>query len=1292
MSTGDNREALSGIVLTAILILSVFTGIPVGATSSSMAGTISATDYSLVETQGYTNEPLNASVTVNNTKSTEDTKQVVVEQYLEYSNSWETVGSKNVTVSAGSERTVNVTYFIDSVPSDGKATVRVNSLSNSTVGIQDSPTYVRDVSTSASTVSSGNAVTTDVTVRNHGTKTVERRVTLQWGASDSSSQVVKLNPDSQKTIQFNPTLDIAGYQSLKAAYTTSEPVQVTNTSVDVSVSDRALQTPTIYTRENLITNATVTNNDANATQYAVTLDANHSSSTLESHKTRIISLSSGQSKNVSVETYLSRPGEYGVTLNGQQLPTATVKRPYNATNLTVQDNSVIAGEQTNITVDVENRKSSQIDRDITLEANKTGYWDRLSTQNFVLNASEQKELTFSVTFNTAGQYPIRAANSGQQQIDVQSVVNVTNVSLPEPPVYVEEPVFVNATVTNRLDTSTNETVLLEEQTQWGYRNLSSTDVQLAAGESKRISLPYTFDREGSTTIRIGGDETRTIDVKETPVSVLGVAVSDREIDSGNETTITATLQNWGSNGTEFNATLNIDGRSHELNSRQLHKTVYVGADQKETVTFTPTFTMGGSHSIAVRYEEAGIVSVNDSDVSVVSGSVAPDVVYKRDNTPVSVTLENTAGTTQKFAVTTSADKNTSEYYTSTNTTVVSIGANSQKTTDVAVRPYSVGNYTITANGEVVDSLQVKRGIKVDSVSFSARVVNVGETLYFNQTLRNPTSNDRTYYAHINGQSHRTDVAAETTKDVSRALSFQSPGVKRVWADGRSYQLFAVGDTTGTANASFQRVYTPRKVVNGSTEGVFARVTNTGDATTVRNVTLSINGTAVASERVYLPANRTSNVYLEHTFESKGDFTGELNISGGPTKQFNGTVRSEVVVDGSASISHVSGTQPSSMPVVDAEYQSGSIYLKVTQNGRYVRDLSALGADSTTRFNISFLVKNYEPRVVVGSGRDIDLNITDTAQQGQKRVSLQVKPSQLDYKYDFQGGYPSSPEEWENKVQNNTADYGWDTAVHLRVGNAKSAFTSADASTLSGMTVSTDAQLFTMPRYIPNTSDTTPHLEVSLAAPHKTVDGNVNDGYYVAFLPDALLSEWNVTDPESQLDASFQNQNLTMDITETADGAIVNISLHYSSGTLQISKSTSSSNDSGSDSSDSGDSTSDSSNTDNSDTTDDTSPSLGGIDDTSDSDQTQSDSNTTTSTTTEPTTTSPETTEGPDETTASPTTKQSTTPGEQTSTSTTDGGSTTPDSSTPGSTGGSTPGFGLGAAVVAAAIALGIRSR
>ena len=1275
MTSQGNKHSLRAILLTVLLIISVFAGIPLTTTSAVAAsGTITATDYTLVNDSGYTYEPLTASVTVNNTNDTQESKTITIQHYTD--GRWTTVGEETVIVDANTTKTANVSYTIKRAPDDGMATLRVKTpettLTNSTLPITRTPTHIQSVKPDTTSLETGNSTTVTATVRNYNESTaVDRELTLDWGNQSTTSQItktVRVPAGASVDVEFTPTFTIPGVHAPEVRSTFSDPIRVNDPASSVELSNQTVLTQTLYTGETIRANATVNNTDTEKTTYSVVLVANTSARATQ-YATTTVSLNASESKNVTLSTWVSTAGDYTVSINRQDISTATVKRPYNATNLTVDESSVV-GQKTAVSVNVTNRKSTQISRDITLEQYKSGYWTNLNQTSISLNGSETKTLTFTPAFQQAGEKTLRVGNSQNLSVTVKSTVNVSNVSVSTTDAFTREPVYVNATVTNRLDSETKTTLGLQQQYESSWYTDPSTEktVSLNASETKNVSFRVVFTSDGEQTRRLGNTDPFTVSVTDTPVHVASTAVSERSIDPGNNTSVTATVRNHGSEGAEYQTVLKIDGGTdYGENGRELSKTVHVPAGDTKQVTFTPTFTVAGTHELKIGYEEAGTVSVSSTNVSVVSGAATSDTTYKRDSLPVEVTLNNTADTKKQFAVTVEGDKNTSEYYTVTNTTVVSVPANSETTTQLLVRPYSTGNYTVRANDKVVDAFQVKPGVLVKNLSFSQKVVPVGQPIYLNKTLRNPTGKDRTHFTQVAGNSHRTNVPKSATKDVSTKVEFSTPGAKRVWADGTTYTVYAVADTSGTANLSFKRVYTPDRIVNGSLTGFYAEVENTGNATGVKTVTLTLNGTAVANETVYVPAGQTQSVYLEHTFTKTGDFDGSLSIADGATRNFTGSVRSEVVVDDSVSVSHVAGTEPNQSPVAEAEYRSGSVYVELTQNGNYVRDLSALGADNTTAFNVSFLVTDYTPRIVVGSGHDLNLSVTNTSDPDTKRVSVRIKPGELDYKYNFAGERPASPSEWASAVENNTADYGWDTAVQFRVGNADTAAPSADASAAAGMTVSTDAQMFSMPRYV-TPENSAPYLEVSLAAPHKTVEGEVNQGYYEAFLPNSLLNSWNVSDPSEELTASFQRQDLNMTVTETAEGAFVDISLHYSSGTLQIQKNTTATQP---DDTDSTDNTNDKTNSDTTNFVD--SPPA------QETTTTQQSTTTTTTTTITTTTTTPTTT-----TTMSTVTTEdtATSTAESTTTDTTTSGATSATPTESGSSG-STPGFGLVLTVVAA---------
>jgi hypothetical protein len=319
-----------------------------------------------------------------------------------------------------------------------------------------------------------------------------------------------------------------------------------------------------------------------------------------------------------------------------------------------------------------------------------------------------------------------------------------------------------------------------------------------------------------------------------------------------------------------------------------------------------------------------------------------------------------------------------------------------------------------------------------------------------------------------------------------------------------------------------------------------KVGNDGDAAGGREVTLSVDGTAVDTRRVYAEPGTETYVGFPHTFEAAGTY--EVSVAGQST---NVTVSEPVVVG--TSIEHVGGTEPMELPTVDTGYGPyGGVSLALrTEDGRF--DLSRVGADATSSFRVNATLENYDPRVLVNRGDDTSWTTTDVG-SNKTRVSLVVSPSQLNYVRDA-----PSLDEWGDR--NLTADAG----AFLLVGDAEDDRFSCEPSTLDGLRVSTDAQTFRQPQYDPGGDDADPRIEVQVGAPHRTASGELNSGYYQAYVPDSLLSAWNVSDA-SELTVDYTAADTTYSVEDVEGGLRVNVSLHYSSGTVAISPSTSTSTD------------------------------------------------------------------------------------------------------------------------------------
>jgi PGF-CTERM protein len=111
-------------------------------------------------------------------------------------------------------------------------------------------------------------------------------------------------------------------------------------------------------------------------------------------------------------------------------------------------------------------------------------------------------------------------------------------------------------------------------------------------------------------------------------------------------------------------------------------------------------------------------------------------------------------------------------------------------------------------------------------------------------------------------------------------------------------------------------------------------------------------------------------------------------------------------------------------------------------------------------------------------------------------------------------------------------------------------------TMRNATLTTDAQAFRPPMTAQQNGETV--LQLQVAGPHYETDGSTqNTGFYDAFIPSGLLDQMNVSDP-AELAGTYQGSNLDMTVTEVNGGMRVSTDIHYSSGTITLKPTTTSS--------------------------------------------------------------------------------------------------------------------------------------
>lgn len=362
---------------------------------------------------------------------------------------------------------------------------------------------------------------------------------------------------------------------------------------------------------------------------------------------------------------------------------------------------------------------------------------------------------------------------------------------------------------------------------------------------------------------------------------------------------------------------------------------------------------------------------------------------------------------------------------------------------------------------------------------------------------------------------------------------------------RSYDDLTVHDNyfNNTANVVFAD---PAGATNATWNGSAAAVENVvGGATTGGNYWAAPDGTGFSEtctdrgDGICGSGYELASGHVDHLPLTLGD--GPDDGDDGPTV----TVQSVTVVGGS---------DPGTTPYVEAyvdEQPMLQLGLRTSEFGGY--DLADAGFDGTTEFEIQLTVEGFAPRLLLGAGDVVSWERSDAA-PNVTDVTLRVRPIEVQaiFKCTDGGQTCTTPDlaDWP-EGEDDRATEADDATVSLAMSDL-AGYPADQRAALEGAVVATDAQLFGDPVYRPGTEPGAGNLSLLVGGPHLTVDGDVNDGFYDALLPAALVDAWGVDDPETELAAAYQGNPAAFTVAETDDGDVrISVDVHYSAGTVVV---------------------------------------------------------------------------------------------------------------------------------------------
>ncbi|MFP9061847.1 right-handed parallel beta-helix repeat-containing protein [Natrialbaceae archaeon A-chndr2] len=268
----------------------------------------------------------------------------------------------------------------------------------------------------------------------------------------------------------------------------------------------------------------------------------------------------------------------------------------------LSETDVFEGDVVRITADVENDGDATGEYTAALEIDGTV----VANQTVSVGPGETHSVAFRHTFDTAGDYDVTVDGVEAGTVTVtepEAIFDLSDVSVSEEDVLTGDGVTVSALLENTGTDDGEHVVSLEID----GTVVTNQTVSVDAGETEVIEFTHAFDTAGDYDVTVDGVEAGTVTVTE-PEAIFelsDVSVSEEDVVTGEGVTVSALLENTGTDDGEHVASLEIDG------TVVANETVSVDAGETEVIEFTHAFDDAGEYEVAVNGVEAGTVSVSE---------------------------------------------------------------------------------------------------------------------------------------------------------------------------------------------------------------------------------------------------------------------------------------------------------------------------------------------------------------------------------------------------------------------------------------------------------------------------------------------------------------------------------------------------------------------------------------------------------------------------------------------------------------------------------------------------------
>ena len=364
---------------------------------------------------------------------------------------------------------------------------------------------------------------------------------------------------------------------------------------DISVVDASVNATEVTEGEAVTVTADVENEGGTTGEHTAELRIDG-----DVEQTKPVEVDPGETEEIQFTHTFDEEGDYRVSVNEVDVATVSVTVAMGDIRVFADD----AFTEEGIEAAVEIQDGDEIVHEREFDGASLIMGIEIGTYDFVFSADDYESKTIELVEHDGGEYTdVRAELTPHPRLDV------TDISLDETEIDVDEDASVTATVEN----TGNGTEAFAVEFEIDGEVEGTETVELGTNETTEITFTHAFDEEGEYELAVDGVEAGTVNVvdPDPDVEVTDASLSDEQIDTGENLTVEATVENVGNETDERTIVLEIDGSVED------EAVVELGANETEQIVFTHTFGTDGEYDVSVSGAEAGTVSVNATTGSLV---------------------------------------------------------------------------------------------------------------------------------------------------------------------------------------------------------------------------------------------------------------------------------------------------------------------------------------------------------------------------------------------------------------------------------------------------------------------------------------------------------------------------------------------------------------------------------------------------------------------------------------------------------------------------------------------------